>query len=250
MHKTGLPIREEDVVFPKGREQIPGFLAYPAEGSLPRSGVLIIQEVWGLDTHIRDVARRVAGEGFVALAPDLFSREGPPPGDTIEALRPFMFAIPDLRVVADLSAAMNFLRSGTLVINEPIGAVGFCVGGTWARMLAAEKVGLAACVDFYGRFRYPNISESKPFQPIDRVAEMRCPYLGLFGGDDPVVPQADIDEVRTKLRAAKVDFDIKVYPGAPHAFFNDTRQLYRNPPAEAAFAETIDFLKQHLGCPR
>jgi carboxymethylenebutenolidase len=249
MPEPRLPVRDAAVTFMQGGDRVPGYLAMPDDANGPRPAVLVVQEVWGLDDHIRAVARRIAGEGFVALAPDLFSREGPPPGNTIEVLRPFMFRIPDPRVVADLEAAMGYLRQSPSVKDKPIGAVGFCVGGTWARMLAARESGLAACVDFYGRLRYPELSPAKPFQPMDRVAEMRCPYLGLFGGDDPVIPQPDVDELKRRLEAAGRKFIIKVYEGAPHAFFNDSRPLYRNPPADAAWSETVRFLKLHLGNP-
>jgi carboxymethylenebutenolidase len=242
-----LPVHGETVSIRQGLETLEGYLAVPVGEFTQRPAVLVLHEVWGLDDHIRSVARRIAGEGYVALAPNLFSREGPPPGTTIEELRPFMFRIPDLRVVKDLEAGITFLRANPLVSQRPIGAVGFCIGGTWARMLAIREGSLAAVVDFYGRLRYPELSDNKPFQPIDRVAEMCCPYLGLFGGEDPVIPSSDLEELRWRLESAHRAFDIKVYPGAPHAFFNDSRALYQDPPAEIAWRDTTKFLSQHLG---
>ncbi len=233
------------VEFPSGGDRIKAYLAAP-EGDGPHPAVIVIQEIWGLNDHIKDVANRFAREGYAALAPDVYSREGIPATQTLEALRPFMMAIPDGRVIQDLRAAVKYLKGVPSVRRDRIGAIGFCIGGAWARLLACHEPALAACVDFYGRIRYPELSASKPKHPVEYTPSLACPFLGLFAGDDPVIPPEHVKELEQTLARHGQTFEIHTYPGVPHAFFNDTRDSYRPEAAKDAWARTLAFFARHL----
>lgn len=233
------------VEFPSGRDRIRGFLV-ALDGAGPFPAVIVIQEIWGLNDHIKDVAGRFAGEGYVALAPDIYSREGTPATQTLEALRPFMMAIPESRIIQDLKAAVAFLKGMPSVSRDRIGVVGFCIGGCWARLLACHEPALGACADFYGRIRYPELSPAKPRHPVEYVPTLACPFLGLFAGDDPVIPPDHVKELEQTLARHGKIFQIHVYAGVPHAFFNDTRDSYRPEAARDAWARTLAFFGRHL----
>lgn len=237
-------IYAEAVTFPSDGEILRGHLARPAEPG-PHPAVVVIQEIWGLNDHIRDVAERLAREGYVALAPDMYSREGGAPSQDLEELRRFVGGIPDRRFVQDLRAAVAYLRTRSEVREERIGAIGFCIGGAWALLLACHEP-IQACADFYGRIRYPELSDAKPRHPIDYVPGLACPLLGVFAGDDPMIPVPWVRDLEEALRAHGKSAEVHVYPEAPHAFFNDQRDSYRPEAAEDAWAKTLAFFGRHL----
>lgn len=210
--------------------------------------VVIIPDVRGLSDHYRDVARRFAEEGFFALAVDLYSREGPPTLPDVESAFRWMRHLDDRRVLADIDGAVRFLGSRPEVRARSIGITGFCMGGQYALMAACSVPSLAACVSFYGMLRYAEKTELKPESPLDLAPRLACPYLGLFGEDDALIPRADIKELESLLRKAARTFQTKVYTGAGHAFFNDQRpEMYRPEAAKDAWARTLSFFRAHLG---
>jgi carboxymethylenebutenolidase len=232
--------------YPGGAERIPAFIARPAQaGTYP--AVIVIHETFGLVDHIKDVALRFAREGFVAVAPDLFTREAPIQSpDDPEGMRALAHAIPDARILADLEATIGHLDVLTFVDSRRIGAIGFCMGGLYAFLLAARTPRLRAAADFYGRIAYAERTDHTPEAPIDVVSRLRCPILGIFGDADPVVPVADVRALRDAMIAHKKPFEIKIYPDAPHAFFNDTRPSYRPEMAADAWTRTVTFFWKHL----
>jgi carboxymethylenebutenolidase len=237
------------VTFPSGPDRIRGTLARPAVRG-PFSAVVIVHEIHGLTEHIRDVARRFAAAGYVGLALDLYSREGPP---TLEALKDqaarnaFVSALPDRRVVGDVQAAVAFLRTRPEVRRDRLGVVGFCMGGTVTLLSACHTPDLAAAVVFYGgRLIYKEITENKPASPVELVGHIRCPILCLYGGADASVPLPDIERLRDTLETHRKTFEFKIYPGASHAFFNDAREFYRPDEARDAWQRTLTFLEKHL----
>jgi carboxymethylenebutenolidase len=183
----------------------------------------------------------------VALAPDLYSRDGgPPQPPTMEVLRPWAHQIPDARFIKDLRSGLDYLEALEIVDPKRIGAVGFCNGGTHARMLAAEDPRVAACIDFYGRTHWLAITDAKPAHPIDLLATLNCPYLGLFAGEDATIPAESVRELDRRLAHNK-QHEVHVFEGAPHAFFNNTRPSYREEVAKAAWAMVVEFLRRYLG---
>ena len=209
-----------------------GFLAKPKNaGRCP--AVIVIHEIWGVVDHIKDVSRRLAGEGYVALAVDLFG------GKTVSSLedgRKMREELSEDRIMGDLKGAFDYLQSLEYVEPERIGSIGFCMGGGLSLLFACRNSELAAAVVFYGR----NPS------PIDLVKNVQCPILGNYAGADMAIKEADINLLKEAFTKYGKVFDIKVYPGAPHGFFNDTRESYRPDAAKDAWKRTLDFFNAYL----
>jgi carboxymethylenebutenolidase len=209
-----------------------GFLARPKkDGTYP--AVIVIHEIWGLVDHIKDVATRLAREGYVALAVDLFE------GKTVTKLeegRKFREQFTEEKIVGNLDRAFDYLRNLSFVNPKGIGSIGFCMGGGLSLLLACHNKELAGAAVFYGR----NPS------PIDRVKTIQCPILGNYAGADMAITESDINLLKQTLTKYKKTFDIKTYPEAPHAFFNDTRESYRPEAAEDAWTRTLQFFNKYL----
>ena len=234
------------LTFPCGADRLCGYAAWPAAGSaLP--ALVLVPDVRGLSEHYRDVARRFAAEGFFALAVDLYSREGAPVLPDMAAVFRWMRALPDARVLADLAAAVDFLATRPEVCADAIGITGFCMGGQYALMAACTVRRLAACVSWYGMLRYAETDAMKPQSPLALAPDLGCPYLGLFGAEDAIIPTADVEELRAVLARTGKTFETQVYPGAGHALFNDTRpDAYRPEVAADAWPRAVAFLRRHL----
>jgi carboxymethylenebutenolidase len=235
-----------EVTYDRAGDRLRAYAAWPeATARLP--GLVVVPDVRGLGEHYRDVARRFAAEGFFALAVDLYSREGAPELPDMAAIFRWMRALPDTRVLADLAAAVAYLARRDEIEPSAIGITGFCMGGQYALMAACTVPGLAACVSWYGMLRYAEKDAVKPASPLDLAPELRCPYLGLFGEEDAIIPLADVDELRAILAREEKPHEIVTYPGAGHAFFNDTRpDMYRAVAAADAWPRALGFLHRHL----
>ncbi len=243
----GMASQSGMVSFETGPDRLDAHLALPT-GPGPRPpipAIVVIQEIWGLTPHIKDVADRFAREGYVALAPEMYTREGGAPSQDLEILRKFAFTIPDSRIVADLRAACAYLRRRPEVRGDRIGAIGFCMGGAWALLLACHEP-IQAAADFYGRVRYPDLTDVKPRHPVDYVPDLACPLLGIFGGADQGIPVTHARDLEAACRRHGKTVELHVYDGAPHAFFNDQRESYRAEPARDAWARTLEFLRRYL----
>lgn len=212
-------------------ETLMGYLARPADAeALP--AVVVIQEWWGLDEHIRDVTRRFAREGFIALAPDLY--DGVVTTEPDEA-RKLVMELDMQEAVREIQQAIDFLQAQDYVAGQQVGVVGFCMGGRLSLQTALVEADLGAVVAFYG----------SPLTP-EEAQEVQAPVLGLYGSDDPSIP---VDAVRTMEEAfgqAEVEHEIQVYEGAGHAFFNDERDSYNAAAAEDAWPRTIEWFRTHL----
>jgi len=237
---------EQDVTFERGGDTLKAHLAKPA-GPAPHPGLVLIPDVRGLLEHYRDVGRRFAAEGFCTLAVDLYSREGAPVlGDVAAAMR-WIRQLPDPRVLGDLGAAVAYLGGRPEVAGKRIGITGFCLGGQYALMAACSVPGIDACVSWYGMLRYAERDARKPASPLDLAPRLACPYLGLFGEEDGLIPMADVEELRRILAGAGKTFEIRSYAGAGHAFFNDTRpDAYRPDAAADAWPRAVGFLSRAL----
>ncbi|WP_432495834.1 dienelactone hydrolase family protein [Kineococcus auxinigenes] len=208
-----------------------GYLRVPRAGSGP--GVVVVQEWWGLTDHVAGVVDRLAGEGFVALAPDLYG--GRTTHDAEEAER-FLTELPPERAARDLAGAVTYLLARPETTSGTVGAVGFCMGGAFVLTLAAqqgERIG--AAVPWYG---IPG--------PATDFSGLRAAVLGHFGEEDASVPLEAVRATEQRVREqAGVDVRFEVYP-APHAFYNDERPSYRREPAELAWERTAAFLREHV----
>ncbi|MFF9125410.1 dienelactone hydrolase family protein [Streptomyces sp. NPDC014889] len=222
----------QNVTFPSAGATAHGYLALPPSGSGP--GVLVIQEWWGLTDHIADVADRLAAEGFVALAPDLYG--GSVAHDSDEARR-MVKALPVLRGVELLSGAVGHLLSLPEVTSGTIGAVGFCMGGGFVLYLAAVDPRVSAAVPFYGVVR----------GELPDFSGLRAQLLGHYGEQDRSIPLEQVEELRERIRRQSgVTADFRLYP-AGHAFFNDRRPGHEPDSADRAWQSTVAFLHRHLG---
>jgi len=228
-------LKAEDITWQASTSDMKGYLVRPAEpaGKLPT--VIVIHENRGLNAHTKDVARRVALEGFVALAPDYLSPLGGTPDDE-EAARGMFNQLEPAQTVANGVATVEFLKghaSGT----GKVGAVGFCWGGGTVNTLATAAPDLAAGVAYYG---------AQPKDP-EQIAKINAALLLHYAGEDARI-NAGIDAYKAALEAAGKDFTVYVYEGAQHAFNNDTSAArYNKEAADLAWGRTIAFFKEKLG---
>jgi carboxymethylenebutenolidase len=209
-----------------------GYLATPASGSGP--AVVVIQEWWGLVPHIKAVADRFAAEGFFALAPDLYHGESTTKPDDAGRL---MMALNIERSARDLQGAVAFLLAQKGVTARKVGTVGFCMGGQLALATACNSADVGACVDFYGV--HPQVR-------LD-FAKLGAPVLGLFAERDGFVTPEVARKLEREVRGAGKPFELHIYPGVDHAFFNDTRpDVYNREAATDAWNRTTRFFRRHL----
>lgn len=228
-------IKAEDVTFANGDLKIGAYLAAPSgEGRFP--GVLVIHENRGLNEHTRDVARRFAGEGFVALAVDGLSRKGGTAAmKTPDEARAMIGQITMEESLSDLEAGLTYLNGLANVQTGKLGSVGFCWGGARSFALATRENPLKAAVVFYG---------SPPSD--DDLKKVKCPVLGNYGETDTRITSTVL-HVAEVLKAAGKSYDPKIYAGAGHAFFNDTGgDRYFPEAAKDAWARTLAFFREHL----
>jgi carboxymethylenebutenolidase len=227
------------------------YLARPPSAAGVRPGVIVIHEAMGLNDHIRDVARRFAAAGFDALAPELYTRIGPPEVGDMPALMAKMFALDDAQIVRDLEACAAHVRALDGASGR-IGCVGFCAGGRNTLLFACSSDRVDAVVDCWGGYvhRATPDAETLPTRPVpvlqmlDRVS---CPVL-LVGGAEDANPSPELlREVQARLQAAGKDATLHVFEGAGHAFFADYRPSYREQAAFALWPEMVGFFQRHLG---
>jgi carboxymethylenebutenolidase len=221
-----------DIRFPCQGQDTPGYLAQPA--NLPAPGVLVLQEWWGLDDHIRSVCNRLGAEGFVALAPDLYRQE---PTTQPDEAQQRMMALSMDRAEKDMRCAAEHLISTGTVAGEHVGALGFCLGGGLAVWAAAASPLIAATVTYY--YVMPH---GKPdFTKISGAV------LGHFGTEDEFVSVGDARALQSELREAGVETSFRFY-NAGHAFFNDTNRLgtYNPEAATTSWERTVAFLRERL----
>jgi carboxymethylenebutenolidase len=236
----------EEITFARDGATIRGTLVLPS-GAQRHPALVLIPDVRGVSDHYRAVARRFAEAGFGALVLDVYSREGLPHLPDLDAVFRWMRRLPDRRVLGDVAGAVAYLAARPEVRADAIAVAGFCMGGQYALMAACSDAKVAACVSWYGMLRYAERDDVKPQSPLDLADRLACPYLGLFGADDALIPPADVEELRGKLEATGKDFTIVSYPGAGHAFFNDTRpEMYRPEAAHDSWDKALAFLRGHL----
>lgn len=230
-------IRETIIQYPSGNVTMKAFVAAP-QTKEKRPTVIVIQEWWGLTDHIKDIARRYAAEGYVAIAPDLYSRLGYALTTDAGEAGKLMNTLKQEDGLNDLNATVAYLKSAPEVDGTRIGVTGFCMGGSYALMLPCVNPAIKAAVPFYGQV--PN-----PDAPLQKLS---APVLYLYGEDDGWITKADVQRLAAALKKYNKPGEIKTYPGAPHAFFRDNDpSVYRPEAAKDAWSRTKAFFKQHLG---
>lgn len=234
-----IPFSDDELASSKveyaGRDgPISAFLCRPkGNGFYP--ALIIVHEWWGLNDHIREIATRLSREGFITLAPDLYSRMGHPVTQDSEEAARLMDRIDPDQAVDDLSRALDYLESIKNVGQNQIGIVGFCMGGSLTLLLACRTTRLNAVVPFYGK-----VADDPELQRIS------APLLFIWGDRDEWVTREEVLRLERNTATAKIPGRVKIYP-APHAFFNDTRkEVYDPVAARDAWKELLAFLNQHL----
>ncbi|HEV8323511.1 MAG TPA: dienelactone hydrolase family protein [Myxococcota bacterium] len=233
-----------EVKIPVGGGVLPGYRAMPERGG-PFPVVLVVQEIFGVHEHIRDVCRRLAKLGYLAVAPELYAREGDVSkmADVSEIVAKVVSKVPDAQVMADLDAAAAWAaKSGGDA--KRLGITGFCWGGRIVWLYAAHSDRLRAGVAWYGRLTGPT-DPLHPKHPLDVAAALKAPVLGLYGGADSGIPLDVVERMRTAVAAAKVRCEIVVYPDAPHGFHADYRPSYRKDAAVAGWARLLAWFAEH-----
>jgi carboxymethylenebutenolidase len=226
--------------------QVPAFFAAPA-GKTQLPVVLVVQEIFGVHEYIADTCRRFARAGYLAIAPELYARQGDPSayGEMAKLMAEVVYKVPDAQVMADLDGALAWAGANGGDLSRA-GITGFCWGGriTW---LYAARGAVKAGVAWYGRL-VGAASELTPKHPIDIAASLRAPVLGLYGGQDAGIPLDTVEAMKTALAAgttaASQASRFVVYPDAPHAFHADYRPSYQKEPAEDGFKRALAWFKE------
>ncbi|HEY2445045.1 MAG TPA: dienelactone hydrolase family protein [Rhizomicrobium sp.] len=232
-----------EVRIPVADGVVPAFRARPASGSR-WPVVLVVQEIFGVHEHIKDICRRFAKLGYYAIAPSLYARFGDPAKYTdVHALVTDIVAkVPDASVMSDLDAAASF-AAGEHADSNRLAIIGFCWGGRIVWLYAAHNPRLKAAASFYGPLRGP--VPPKPLSPLDIAAKLHAPVLGFYGGKDMGNPLSDVEAMRVALaRAGKLGCRIDVFMDAEHGFFADYRPSYNEADAKLAWARTLEWFRK------
>ena len=234
-----------EVMIPTPDGEIPAYRAAPVQGG-PFPTVLVVQEIFGVHEHIKDVCRRFAKLGYLAIAPELFFRQGDVSTitDFKEIISRVVSKVPDKQVLQDLDAAVAWAEASGNGDVSKLAVTGFCWGGRIVWLYAAHNPNLKAGVAWYGRLDSPK-DDLHPANPVDLVAELKAPVLGLYGGGDSGIPNEHVAAMQAKLKAAGKPSEIVLYPDTPHAFFADYRASYREAAAKDGWAKLLAWFKKH-----
>lgn len=234
-----------EVKIPVKDGEIPAYRAVPASGkNFPT--VLVLHEIFGVHEHIQDICRRFAKLGYLAIAPELFARQGDVSqlSDIQEIRSKVVSKVPDAQVISDLDATVAWAASSAKGNINKLGITGFCWGGRIVWLYAAHNPKVKAGVAWYGRL----VGESTPLtpkHPVDIAAELKVPVLGLYGGSDNGIPVETVEQMRQALEAGDSASEIIVYPDTPHAFFADYRPSYRKEQAEDGWKRLQAWFKKN-----
>lgn len=254
MFRTEVAITTEKLMIPRGTAdgspaEMPVFVARPqGAAGIRRPALVLIQEIFGVNPHIQDVAQRFAAAGYVVVAPDFFYRTGHWQAfgydHPIEEIRKSMAGLNEDVLIGDLTAAMDYLATLPDVDTDRIGTVGYCFGGRMSLIAAIrlpDRVKAAAV--YYGG----GIVADAPSAPVHRVSAVRCPVIGFFGALDKHIPQEVVERLERALTEAGVRNEIYCYPYADHGFFCDARATFHPRAAEDAWYRTLRFFEANLG---
>jgi carboxymethylenebutenolidase len=240
---TGLLAGE--VKIPVSDGEIPAYRASPENGG-PFPVILVVQEIFGVHEHIKDVCRRLAKLGYLAVAPELYARQGDVSKITNfqEIFSKVVSKVPDKQVMSDLDAAVAWAKATGKGDVAKLGITGFCWGGRIVWLYSAHNPNLKAGVAWYGRL-VSDHTELQPKHPIDLVSEIHAPILGLYGEADQGIPVASVEKMRAALKEAGKTAEIVLYPETPHAFFADYRPSYRKDKAEDGWKRLLEWFRKN-----
>ncbi len=224
--------------------EIPAYRAMPQAGG-PFPVVLVVQEIFGVHEHIKDVCRRLAKLGYFAIAPELYARQGDVSNlKSIDEIRPIVAKVPDAQVMSDLDATVAFAKASGKGNVDKLAITGFCWGGRITWLYSAYNPNVKAGVAWYGRLVGDVTTSRRRIRSMSR-RDLKAPVLGLYGGADQGIPLDTIEKMRAACKAAGKTCEIVVYDGAPHAFHADYRPSYREQPAKDGWARLVAWLKKN-----
>lgn len=238
-------LRAGETTFTVNGFKVPAYYAAPA-GKTNLPVVLVIQEIFGVHEYIADTARRFAKAGYLAIAPELYARQGDPTeyGEVAKLMAEVVAKVPDAQIMADLDGAVKWagVNGGN---TAKVGITGFCWGGRVTWLYAAHSPNVKAAVAWYGRL-VGNSTDLTPKHPVDLAPILNGPVLGLYGGQDSGIPLDTVDKMKAALAAgsaAAKASQFVVYPDAPHAFHADYRPSFRKEPAEDGWKRALAWFK-------
>lgn len=234
-----------EVKIPVEDGEIPAYRAMPATGE-KFSVVLVVQEIFGVHEHLQDICRRFAKLGYLAIAPELYARQGDVSqiSNTQEIISQVVSKVPDAQVMSDLDATVTWAEKSGKGNSNQLGITGFCWGGRIVWLYAVHNPNLKAGVAWYGRLIGESTSLT-PKHPLDVVDELKVPILGLYGGSDDLIPTQTVEQMRQALAAKETGSEIILYPEAPHGFLADYRPSYRQEAAEDGWKRLQAWFKQY-----
>lgn len=234
-----------EVKIPVAGGEIPAYQARPAKGS-SFPVILVVQEIFGVHEHIKDLCRRLAKAGYLAVAPELYARQGDvsKQTDIQEIIKSVVSKVPDAQVMSDLDATVTWAgKSGQGDVSK-LGVTGFCWGGRIVWLYSAHNPKLKAGVAWYGRLTSA-VDDLHPKHPLDIVADLKAPVLGLYGGADNGIPNDTVDKMQQALKAANKPSEIVLYPDTPHGFNADYRPTYRKDKADDGWQKMLAWFKKN-----
>ncbi len=234
-----------EVKVPTKDGQMPAYRAMPVTGG-PFHIVLVVQEIFGVHEHIKDLCRRLAKAGYLAVAPELYARQGDVSQlkDVQEILTTVVSKVPDAQVMSDLDAAVEWAGGTGTADTNRLAVTGFCWGGRITWLYCAHNPHVKAGVAWYGRL-VGQTSALLPKNPIDLAPSLKVPVLGLYGGTDQGIPVQSVDEMRAALSRGTSGSELTVYQDAPHGFNADYRASYRKEAAEDGWMRMLAWFNAH-----
>ena len=233
-----------EVRIPVTDGEIPAYRAMPAKGKrFPV--VLVVQEIFGVHEHIKDVCRRFAKAGWLAIAPELYARQGDVGGlENIQDVFGIVAKVPDSQVMSDLDAAVAYAIKSGDGDGKKLSITGFCWGGRLTWLYAVHNPKLKAGVAWYGRL-VGEVSAMTPKHPVDVAGSLTVPVLGLYGAKDRGIGPDTVEKMRAALKASGRPSEIYVYPEADHGFHADYRPMYNEAAAKDGWLKLVAWLKKH-----
>ena len=224
-----------EVTYPGRACKLKAFAVEPAADGA-RAAVIVVQEWWGLNDHIRDVARRFAREGYFAIAPDLYSRQGHKVAPEPNLAAELMGGLKKEDGIEDLQTTVEWLRAQKQTQSARLGITGFCMGGSYALLLPCETHEISAAAPFYGEI-----------PPDEKLKNLSCPILYVYGENDGWIQRKDVDRLAAALKKFDKQGEVVIYPGCSHGFFNDPRpDVYRPAEAKDAWDRTLKLFATNL----
>jgi carboxymethylenebutenolidase len=234
-----------EVKIPTSDGEMPAYRAMPASGG-PFPTILVVQEIFGVHEHIKDICRRLAKLGYLAVAPELYARQGDVSNMTNiqDIISKVVSKVPDSQVLSDLDATAAWAKKSGKANTAKLGVTGFCWGGRIVWLYSAHNPDIKAGVAWYGRL-VGQPDDLHPKNPIDLVSSLKAPVLGLYGGADTGIPVESVEQMKKALKDANKPSEIVLYSDTPHGFYADYRPTYRKKEADDGWKRLQEWFKGH-----